>query len=160
MGAKPTTSADNIYYKCRKNAGKYNPKLSNREGASELLRLSSSSLEDYELYIRPPSAETVNLMADIYNAPQLRSHFCGNECPIGKMRVAPIEVKESDRVLIEIFNELKKLNGAGEDLMDIAADGVIDDSEKDRFYKQIDTIKNVHKLAEELIASYEISNRK
>ena len=42
MGTNPTKAMDNIYCRCRKEAGKYNDKLNSREGAAELLGVSVS----------------------------------------------------------------------------------------------------------------------
>ena len=36
-----------IYFQCRKEAAKYNDRLSSREGASEMLNVSVSSLSNY-----------------------------------------------------------------------------------------------------------------
>lgn len=51
MGTNPTKAAGNIYCQCRKEAAKYNDKLNSREGAAEVLGMSSSTLSDYELGI-------------------------------------------------------------------------------------------------------------
>lgn len=49
MGATPSKALENIYFRYRKEASIYNDKLKSREGASELLGISPSSLADYEL---------------------------------------------------------------------------------------------------------------
>ena len=49
MGNDTMKAAGNIYFRCRKEAAKYNDKLNSRESASELLGVSVSSLADYEL---------------------------------------------------------------------------------------------------------------
>ena len=49
MGSNPTKAANNMYCKCRLAAAKYNDKLNSREGAAEMLGLSSSTLASYEL---------------------------------------------------------------------------------------------------------------
>lgn len=77
MGTNPTKAADNIYCKCRKEAAKYNDKLNSREGAAELLGISASTLADYELGItKIIPADAILRMADLYNAPELRNHYC------------------------------------------------------------------------------------
>lgn len=40
---------ENVYFRARKEAAKYNERLSSREGAAELLGVSASTLADYEL---------------------------------------------------------------------------------------------------------------
>lgn len=82
MGTNPTKAAGNIYCQCRKEAAKYNDKLNSREGAAEVLGMSSSTLSDYELGItKIIPAENILRMADVYNAPQLKNHYCKNCCP-------------------------------------------------------------------------------
>lgn len=83
MGTNPTKAADNIYCKCRKEAAKYNDKLNSREGAAELLGISASTLADYELGItKIIPADAILRMADLYNAPELRNHYCKYSCPL------------------------------------------------------------------------------
>lgn len=73
---------ENIYFRCRKEAAKYNDKLNSRESASELLGVSVSSLADYELgNTKVVPVDKVVLMADLYNAPQLLNGYCARECP-------------------------------------------------------------------------------
>lgn len=84
MGSDCTKSNENIYFRCRKDAAKYNDKLNSRESASELLGVSVSSLADYELgNTKVVPVDKVVLMADLYNAPQMLNCYCANECPIG-----------------------------------------------------------------------------
>ena len=49
MGKGPMNENNNVYFKARKKAAAYNEKLYSREGASELLGISVSTLADYEL---------------------------------------------------------------------------------------------------------------
>lgn len=85
MGTNPTKAADNIYCRCRKEAAKYNDKLNSRDGAAELLGISASTLADYELGItKIIPADAILRMADLYNAPELRNHYCKYSCPLGQ----------------------------------------------------------------------------
>ena len=78
---------DNIYFRSRKEAAMYDERLSSRERASELLGVSVSSLADYELgNTKVVPVDKVDLMAQLYKAPQLRTQYCKAECPIGKRR--------------------------------------------------------------------------
>lgn len=80
MGTNPTKAADNIYCRCRKEAAKYNDKLNSRDGAAELLGISASTLADYELGItKIIPADAILRMADLYNAPELRNHYCNED---------------------------------------------------------------------------------
>ncbi len=84
MGAAATKAVGNVYYEARKKAAMYNDRLSSREGAAEALGISPSTLADYELGLTKfVPVENVIRMADVYNAPQLKPHYCKNVCPIG-----------------------------------------------------------------------------
>lgn len=73
-----------IYFQCRKEAAKYNDRLSSREGASEMLNVSVSSLSNYELGLTPVPTDVVVRMADLYGAPELEACYCKNDCPYWK----------------------------------------------------------------------------
>ena len=84
MGSNPTKAANNMYCKCRLAAAKYNDKLNSREGAAEMLGLSSSTLASYELDLtKVVPVESIMMMADVYNAPELKNWYCSNVCPLG-----------------------------------------------------------------------------
>ena len=86
MGQNPTKAASNIYCQKRKEAAKFNDKLNSREGASELIGVSPSALADYELGItKVVPVDAVIKMAEVYNAPELLSYYCHNECPLGDL---------------------------------------------------------------------------
>lgn len=88
MGRTATKANSNICFRCRKEASAYNDKLSSREGAAELLGLSVSSLADYELGVtKVIPVDKIVLMADLYNAPELKVWYCSQECPIEDKRV-------------------------------------------------------------------------
>ncbi|MCJ8044119.1 helix-turn-helix domain-containing protein [Blautia sp. NSJ-166] len=66
-----------------KRAAMYNERLYSREGAAELLGISVSTLADYELgNTKVVPVDKVVLMADLYNAPELKTGYCKHECPI------------------------------------------------------------------------------
>lgn len=83
MGRGPTKSNENAYFVARKKAAMYNERLYSREGAAELLGISVSTLADYELgNTKVVPVDKVVLMADLYNAPELKTGYCKYECPI------------------------------------------------------------------------------
>lgn len=125
-------SSENIYLRCRKEAAKYNEKLKSRESAAEMLGVSVSSLANYELGITkvvPP--DMVIMMADLYNAPQLKAHYCACECIMGQDMVIGSELNSIELVTVKImklFSE-SKLGEIKDQLVDIASDGVVSDNE-------------------------------
>lgn len=83
MGNDSMKTNENIYFKCRKEAALYDKRLFSRESAADLLGMSVSSLSDYELGItKVVPVDKVVLMADLYNAPQLKTMYCKHDCPI------------------------------------------------------------------------------
>ncbi len=145
MGTNPTKAADNIYCRCRKEAAKYNEKLKSREGAAELLGLSVSSLSDYELgNTKVVPVDKVVLMADLYNAPELKPYYCRECCPLGAGNpVIPLE--DFDRATLQVISSFRKMNKTPDALLDIFEDGVVSEEEKPDLYEQLkimDEIEN------------------
>lgn len=130
MGTSPTKAAGNIYCKCRKEAAKYNDRLNSREGAAELLGISASSLADYELDItKIIPVDKVLLMADLYNAPELRTYYCKECCPLGCSNPR-IALEDLDRITVKALSSFRKITGAKDTLLNIVEDGVITEDEK------------------------------
>lgn len=151
MGTRPSKAADNQYCKCRLAAAKFNDKLNSREGAAELLGLSASTLADYELgNTKVVPVDKVNLMADLYNAPELKNWYCSNICPLGE-DMPQIELGELDRLALKSSAVLKKVAGIREDLLDITADGVISSEEQSTLENIVNTLKEVSSAAQSLI---------
>lgn len=151
MGTRPTKAADNIYCRSRLEASKYNDRLNSRAGAAELLGISESSLADYELgNTKVVPVDKVNLMADLYRAPEIRNFYCANECPLGKNCVPQLEVEELDRLTIKVLSALKKVGYIKETLLDITADGVVSAEEQLEFAEVIKALDTISQNAQEL----------
>ena len=124
---------ENVYFRARKEAAKYNERLSSREGAAELLGVSSSTLADYELgNTKVVPVDKVVLMADLYNGPELKTMYCKQECPIGRLMPIATQLSSLESVTIRFLKEFdrKKLESIRTGMIDIAADGQVDAAEK------------------------------
>lgn len=151
MGSNPTKAASNMYCKCRLAAAKYNDKLNSREGAAELLGLSPSTLASYELDLtKVVPVENIALMADVYNAPELRRWYCTNVCPLGE-DMPKLELAELDRITVKTLATLRNISNVKDDLLDITADGVISPDEKPKLDNIIETLKEVSAIAQTLM---------
>ena len=107
MGRGPTKSNENVYFVARKKAAMYNERLYSREGAAELLGISVSTLADYELgNTKVVPVDKVVLMADLYNAPELKTGYCKYECPICSYLPVATEAKKPAEK--EVLPEEKK----------------------------------------------------
>jgi len=69
-------------------------------------------------------------MADAYNAPELLTYYCANECPIGGGRVQELDVKSMESVTLQMLSVLRDVEKAKGTLLDITEDGVITPEEK------------------------------
>lgn len=133
MGKGSMKENDNVYFRARKDAAMYNEKLFSREGAAELLGISVSTLADYELgNTKVVPVDKVMLMADLYNAPELKYGYCKYECPIGKTMPLATKAKSIEGIALRMIQEFDadKLKTMKNSLISIAADGVISENEK------------------------------
>ncbi len=147
MGRYPTKSLENIYCRCRKEAAKFNQRLFSREGASEALGISVSSLSDYELGNSKPPVDVVVRMADLYNAPEIKNNYCCYECPIGFEKNLALQIESVEGTALKLVKVLNvaKISNIREELIDISADGKIDESEMERWQSVIEVLDEVSK---------------
>ncbi len=152
MGTNPTKAAGNIYCQCRKKAAMYNDKLNSREGAAELLGISPSTLADYELGItKIIPADSIMRMADLYNAPELRNHYCKNCCPLGG-DVPEIDMESLDRIALKALQYMKTVSASREQLLDIVSDGIISEEEKPRLEEIMQSLSELEQISHNLRA--------
>lgn len=133
MGRGATKAAGNVWYEARMDAAKWNDKLSSRAGAAEALNMSEDAVKDAELGLsKCMPVDKAVLMADLYNAPQLKCYYCNHECPIGRTMPISAESLDIDRVTVKLLKNLRvsDLEEVKDKLIDIADDGKITDDEK------------------------------
>lgn len=148
MGSGCMKDNNNVYFRARKNAAMYNEKLSSREGAAEMLGICVSTLADYELDItKVVPVDKVVMMADIYSCPELKTQYCKQECPIGKRMPLATRVRSIEGIALRMIREFDpdKIKEMKNDLIGIAADGIITDDEKPVLS---DILKRLDSLAE------------
>lgn len=150
MGRRPTKAADNPFCKARLDAASYNDRLFSKESASELLGVSVSTLSDYELGVTkviPP--DMVVKMSDLYNAPELENYYCTNMCPLG-CNIPKVSVEELDRISLKALSTFRKVEGTRELLLDITADGVISEDEREDMQKILGNLEELEQVAQSL----------
>lgn len=135
MESECTNVGIGIYFQCRILASKYDDKLKSRESTSEYLGVSVSSLANYERGITVPPMDLVMMMADVYNAPQLKNLYCKQQCPLGKEQQLEIEVKSLEAIAVNIVSklDLEEINGIKKQLLKISEDGKISLNEEKEF---------------------------
>lgn len=119
---------ENIYKEIRKSKG-----LS-REDASKLLGLiTPERLERIENNKFPVQPDEVCVMADKYKEPSLRNYYCSTQCPIGQQSVPEIKIKNLAEIIIQMVASLNSMKKKQERLIEITADGIIDNEELNDF---------------------------
>ena len=105
-----------------------------REYASEMLgTIAPERLERIENEKVSPYPEEILAMAETYKRPSLCNYYCSQHCPIGQQYVPEIEVKELSSIVLEMLASLNSVNKRKDRLIEIAADGKIDNDEIDDF---------------------------
>lgn len=115
-----------------------------REKASELLETISvdrlEKIENEKVIARP---DEILLMSQKYKKPCLCNHFCSHECDIGKQYVPKIEIKELSSIVLEMLASLNSVNKRKDRLIEITADGKIDNDEIDDFIYIQDELERI-----------------
>lgn len=153
MDGAGKNGVETMYFRCRKEAAIRNDRLNSRAGAAEALGISESSLAKHELGITKfVPVDLVALMADLYGCPELKANYCKNECPLGRDLTLATEVSPIERVTLNILSGLStgKIEQIKQQLIDIAADGVIDSSEAPQMRDIVDYLGRLAKSVAEL----------
>ena len=133
MGKKSVRKDKNIYQICREEM-----ELT-REKASELLEtISADRIEKIESGKSLPHPDEVVRMSDCYKTPNLCNQFCAKECPIGQEYVPEITMKDLSQITLEMLASLNSVEKKKDRLIEIVADGKIDEDE----YKDFVTIQD------------------
>lgn len=153
MGNGYMKDNENIYFHARKEAAKYNDRLSSRDGAAYELGVSTSTLADYELgNTKVVPVDKVVLMADLYGCPELKNEYCKKECPIGKCMPLATQIMGIEGSALRFIKELNpdRLKEMKESLINIAADGVISEEEKPELEKILNNLNDISLVISEL----------
>lgn len=153
MGREATKAAGNPWYEARIRASQYDDRLASREGAAELLGMSTSAVADAELGLsKCMPVEKAVIMADRYNAPYLLNHYCLHECPIGCRHSLSDAVLNIERITLKLAKRmrLEHVEAVRDKLVDIAEDGVISECERDDMEDILNYLGELAKVISEL----------
>ena len=121
-------------------------------------------IENGKLDIHP---EEVMLLSEIYGEPTLCNHYCSKDCPIGQKYVPEIKIKDLTQIVLEMLSSLNSMKKSQERLIEITADGIIEDDEiKDFVFIQKElerisiTVETLQLWVEEMIAENKIDKEK
>ena len=107
-----------------------------REAASELMdTISPERLVRIEGDSFLPHPEEVLEMAKGYKKPMLCSYYCSQQCPIGQQYVPEIKIKDLSQIVLGMLSSLNSVQRERDCLIDISADGMIDNEELPDFIR-------------------------
>lgn len=142
-------TSTNVFFKARCAASAHNEQLKSREGAADIMSIDRGRLYRIESGITNPYPEEIHLMADLYNAPELRNYYCREMCPLG-CDMPVLELDDLDRITVRAMASLRKVTETKEMLLDITADGIITDEEKPTLKKILATLDEITVIAQSL----------
>ena len=149
----------NVFWQAREAMG-----LS-REAASELLEtIPPERIERIETEKFMPHPDEVLLMAEKYKVSTLCNYYCSQQCPIGQQYVPEIKIKDLSQIVLEMLASLNFMQRQTTRLIDIAADGVIDNDELKDFVniqKELErisiTVETLQLWSEQMLANGKIN---
>ncbi len=144
----PKTSA-NVFYKARCEASAHNEQLKSREGAADIMSIDRGRLYRIESGLINPYPEEIHLMADLYNAPELRNFYCTEICPLGS-DMPKVTIEDLDRVSLKAISVFRKVGQTRELLLDITEDGVITEDEKGDLQKVLANLEELEGVTQNL----------
>lgn len=115
----------------------------------------------------PITPDEVILLSEIYGEPTLCNRYCSKECPIGEIYVPEIKVKDLAQIVLEMLSSLNSMQKKKDRLIEITADGKIEDDEiKDFVYIQKElehisiTVETLQLWVEQMLADNKIDVEK
>lgn len=90
-----------------------------------------------------PTADEVMRMIRLYRAPELRSLYCAEYCPLGYGEEPAPAADSLDRIAVRLLVALRRMEQARDELDNILIDGLVEEGETDRFKQIICTLKEL-----------------
>ena len=153
MGKDSMKENENVYFVARKKAALYNDKLYSREGASELLGISVSTLADYELgNTKVVPVDKVVLMADLYRDSSLITGYCMRECPVHGFLPLATEERNIQGIALRILSsfDIDQMEEMRRSLIEITKDGQITDEEVPQMKEILSRLEEMATVISEL----------
>lgn len=142
-------TSSNVFYQARCKASTHNEQLSSREGAADIMSIDRGRLYRIESGITNPYPEEVHLMADLYNAPELRNYYCRNCCPLGEDTPAVLD-DQLPALGVKAFLSARRISESVEELLEIVQDGKVDEVERGGFQKIIEVLNELNQVTQSL----------
>lgn len=130
MGRVSTKENKTVYQLARESQ-----KLSREAASDVLITIPPERIERIESEKYLPHPDEVLRMSEGYKDPTLCNYYCSTQCPIGQQYVPEIKIKDLSQIVLEMLASLNSMQRQTERLIDITADGVIDNDELKDFVK-------------------------
>lgn len=117
------------------------------EEASFRLHIGRKTLSNYENGYSQVPCEIVLQMAMIYNDPDLLVKHYTKTCPLGQIITQEYRKRDMATSVLGFLKELEDVNRRKYRLMEIASDGILDDSERPDF---LSILKEVRELKQSI----------
>lgn len=129
----------NVYFRRREELGL------TRDKASELLEsIPPERIEKIENERCEPHPEEILIMAEKYKSPELCNYYCSHQCQIGQQYVPEIKMQDLSQIVLKMLSSLNAVQRNRDRLIDITADGQIDNKELEEF---IDIQEELEKIS-------------
>ncbi len=147
MGKVSVKENKNIYQETREELG-----WSREKAADVILRIDNGKysfldkyrlvkIEDESVKIQP---EDIVALSKAYNRPELRNYYCCHQCDIGKIDAPEVtDANNVHKTLVEMAVSLESVNAKKLRLMEILADGKVDDTEILDLNKILDELEKI-----------------
>lgn len=142
----------NLYQRARKTT------CLTQEQAAERLGLSAESLKHYELGKRVPPDGVVQRMVEVYGCPWLALEHRKATDTLGVL--PEVEIKSLPMASLSLRNRFCAAAGNLDELLLIAEDGVIDDTERVKFDSIVEEMRDLMAAICQLIYAPEIDDKK
>ena len=145
MARKSIKQNKNIYQRIREGL-----ELTREEAAELLATMSPERIEKIESERSMPHPDEVLLMSDQYKQPSLCNYYCANQCPIGRLYVPEIKVKDLSQIVLETIASLNAVQKKKERLIEITVDGKITGDELEDFVSIQEELEKISVAVETL----------
>lgn len=145
MARVSTKENKNIYQQLREAQ-----KWSREKASEEMEGIQADRIERIESGKSNAHPDEVVIMAEKYKAPQLCNYYCANECEIGKQYIPEVKMKDLTQIVLEMLSSLNSAKKKQERLIEITADGQIEDDEVEDFIDIQDELEKMSLTVESL----------
>ena len=140
-----------VFWEARIRASATNPLCRSRIAVADTIGVAESVIANFENGNPTGNTDAVLGMSDVYVAPELKTYYCKNVCPIGYTLPLATEQRPVEAIALSAVSafDADTVSGMIKDLVRIAEDGRIDPEEVPvlaGIYEQID--KMLHSISE------------